>query len=68
LVTDLAVFGYINNIKSNPNVIMAAGTMEGLPMQNSGFTMIPNFQYKDQKVEVEAMAIDYNFLKTWVFL
>jgi putative ABC transport system permease protein len=55
---------YINNIKSNPNVIMAAGTMEGLPMQNSGFTMIPNFQYKDQKVEVEAMAIDYNFLKT----
>jgi putative ABC transport system permease protein len=55
---------YINSIKSNPNVIMAAGTMEGLPMQNSGFTMIPNFQYKDQKVEVEAMAIDYNFLKT----
>ena len=45
---------YINNIKSNPNVIMAAGTMEGLPMQNSGFTMIPNFQYKD--------------LKQWVFL
>jgi putative ABC transport system permease protein len=34
---------YINIIKSNSNVIMAAGSQEGMPLQNTGFTMIPNF-------------------------
>ncbi len=55
---------YINSIKSNPNVIMAAGTMEGLPMQNSGTFIIPNFEDNSVKVQVEGMAVDYNFLKT----
>jgi len=55
---------YINSIKSNPNVIMAAGTMEGLPMQNSGTFIIPNFEDNSIKVQVEGMAVDYNFLKT----
>src|SRR5690606_30014210 len=35
---------YINSIKANPNVAMAAGTMEGLPMRSSMSSMIPNFQ------------------------
>lgn len=56
--------GYINSIKSNPNIIMAAGTMEGLPMLNSGSFLVPHFQDKEQNVEVEGMSIDYNFLKT----
>ena len=55
---------YINTIKSNPNVIMAGGTMEGLPMSGSMSSMVPSFQDKDQKILVEGMAIDYNFLKT----
>ncbi len=55
---------YLNSIKSNPNVIMAAGTMEGLPMQNSGTGIMPNFQDNNIQVQVESMSVDYNFLKT----
>jgi len=55
---------YINNIKANPNIIMAGGTMEGLPMMGSMTTMFPHFQDNTQKVLVEGMSIDYNFLKT----
>ena len=55
---------YINSIRSNPNVIMAAGTMEGLPMQNSGTSILQNFQDNNIKVQVESMSVDYNFLKT----
>ena len=55
---------YINSIKSNPNVILAAGTMEGLPMQNSGTFIIPNFEDNSIKVQMEGMSVDYNFLKT----
>jgi putative ABC transport system permease protein len=55
---------YINSIKSNPNVIMAAGAMEGLPMQGSMSIMYPNFQNKEVKVQVEGLDVDYNFLRT----
>ena len=55
---------FINNIKSNPNVILAAGTMEGLPMLSSGVFMVPHFQDKEVKVQVEGMSVDYDFLKT----
>ena len=55
---------FINNIKSNPNIIMAGGTMEALPAMNSGVMMIPHFQDESAKVKVEGFAVDYNFLKT----
>jgi putative ABC transport system permease protein len=55
---------YINSIKTNPDVIMAAGTMEGLPMQNSGTFIVPNFEDNSIKVQVEGMDVDYNFLET----
>jgi putative ABC transport system permease protein len=55
---------FINNIKLNPNVIMAAGTWEGLPLISSSTFIIPHFQNKEVKVQVEALTIDYNFLKT----
>jgi putative ABC transport system permease protein len=55
---------YINSIKSNPNVIMAAGTVFGLPMVNYGFDMFKHFQDKEQNVQVEGISIGYNFLKT----
>jgi putative ABC transport system permease protein len=55
---------YINSIRSNPNIIAAGGVMEGLPMEGSMSSMYPHFQDKEVKVQVEGMAIDYNFLKT----
>lgn len=55
---------YIHSIKSNSNVITAAGTMEGLPMMSSMTMMAPHFQDKTQQVKTEGMAVDYNFLKT----
>lgn len=55
---------YINNIKINSNVISAAGTMDQLPTMSSMSSMVPNFQDNTQKVKVEGMAVDYNFLKT----
>jgi putative ABC transport system permease protein len=55
---------YINNIKSNPNIIMAAGAMEGLPMQGSMSSMYPSFQDKTVQVNVEGFDVDYNYIKT----
>jgi putative ABC transport system permease protein len=55
---------YINSIKSNQNVIMAAGSMVSLPMQGSMYSMIPHFENKSLKVKVESLGVDYNFIKT----
>jgi|WetSurSiteA1Bulk_404760.scaffolds.fasta_scaffold10814_2 putative ABC transport system permease protein len=55
---------YINNIKSNPNVILAAGAMEGLPMQGYNAFMFPSPDDKEKKIKVEGLAVDYNFLTT----
>ncbi|MBK7132021.1 MAG: ABC transporter permease [Bacteroidales bacterium] len=55
---------YINSIKTNPNVIMAGGVMEKLPMQGSMSSMYNHFQDKTLKVKVEGMAVDYNFIST----
>jgi len=55
---------YINNIKSNPNVIMAGGVMDALPMRGSMSSMYPHFQDKTLKVKVEGLGVDYNFLQT----
>jgi putative ABC transport system permease protein len=55
---------YINNIKSNPNVIAAAGAMSTLPMAGSMSMMFPNFQDNTIRVQVEGFSVDYNFVKT----
>ena len=55
---------FIHNIRSNPNIILAAGTMEGLPMVSSMSSVYSHFQDKEQKIKVEGMAVDFNFLKT----
>ena len=55
---------YINSIKSNPNVIMAGGVMDGLPMQGSASFMYPHFEDKTLKVKIEGLAVDYNFVQT----
>ena len=55
---------FISSLKSSPNVIMAAGVMNGLPMLGSMSTMYPHFQNPETKVKVEGLAVDYNFIKT----
>ena len=55
---------YINCIKSNPNIIMAGGVMDGLPMQGSMSSMYPHFQDKTLRVQVEGLAVDYDFVQT----
>jgi putative ABC transport system permease protein len=55
---------YINSIKTNPNVIMAGGVMDGLPMQGSASFMYPHFEDKTLKVKIEGLAVDYNFVQT----
>jgi putative ABC transport system permease protein len=55
---------FINNIKNNPNIIMAAGVMEALPMRGSMSTMYPNFQDPETKIKVEGLGVDYYFIKT----
>jgi putative ABC transport system permease protein len=55
---------YINSIKSSPNVLMAAGVMNGLPMLGSMSSMYPHFQEPETKIKVEGLAVDYNFFKT----
>jgi len=55
---------YINSIKSNPNVIMAGGVMYGLPREVFSSSMYPHFQDKTLKVQVEGLAVDYNFVQT----
>ncbi len=55
---------FINEVKTLPNVTMAAGAMHGLPMLGSMSTMYPRIDDPSQKVKVEGMAVDYNFTET----
>lgn len=54
---------YLNAIKSNPNVISAAGSLYGLPSRSSGALMIPNYRDKSINVKLEGMVVDYGFLE-----
>jgi len=55
---------YINTINSYPEVIMAAGTMERLPLV-PGLTIIShNFQDKSKEVRLTGFFVGYNFIKT----
>jgi putative ABC transport system permease protein len=51
-------------IHSIPDVIDATGVMEGLPMMGYMTYMVPNFQDPDKQVKMEALAFDYDFVKT----
>ena len=52
---------FIDEVKKLPNVTMAGGAMDGLPMLGSMTMMIPHFEDQSQKVKVEGMAVDYHF-------
>jgi putative ABC transport system permease protein len=58
---------YLNSIKSIPNVIMASGVMEGVPMRGSMSMMVPHYQDQETKIKVEGLACDYDFLNTMGF-
>lgn len=55
---------FLNDIKSNPMVIDAAGAMEGIPARSYTISTYPHFKDKEVKVRVEIMAIDFDYLKT----
>ena len=55
---------FLNAIKSNPNVISAAGSMYGLPSQGPGSIIVPNYKDNNKQVKVDGMAVDYGFLET----
>lgn len=55
---------FINSLKSNPNIIMAAGVMHGLPMRGWMTSMYPSFENPENQVKVEGLAVDYNFIET----
>ncbi len=58
---------YLNTIKSNPNVILAAGTNERLPLLGEHtllFTQVSNFENNEIQILVDVLGVDFNFLKT----
>jgi len=58
---------YLNTIKSNPNVIMAAGTDQSFPLKEKytrAALQLPNFENKEIQVMLNIMNVDFNFLKT----
>jgi putative ABC transport system permease protein len=58
---------YLNTIKSNPNVIMAAGTDESIPLEGKysmAAVQLSNFENKEIQVMVNLMSVDFNFIKT----
>lgn len=55
---------FLNDIKSNPNIHSAGGSLHELPMRNIMSVSVPHQINKEEKVVVEGMAVDYNFLET----
>lgn len=58
---------YLNTIRSNPNVIMAAGTDEKIPLEgkySNAAIGLPNVENKEIQVLVNLMSVDFNFVKT----
>jgi len=55
---------FLNGIRTVPDVVMAAGTMDGLPMSGWMVSMQPHFQDEEVEVKVEGYAVDYQLLET----
>lgn len=58
---------FLNGIRSLPDVDLAAGAMDGLPMDGWMTFMVPHFQDKEIKVKMEGFAVDYGFIETLGF-
>jgi len=55
---------FLNGVRTVPEVMDAAGTMYGLPMNGWMVSMYPHFKDEELKVKVEGYAVDYHFLET----
>lgn len=55
---------FLNGVRSVPEVMEAAGTMYGLPMNGWGVSMYPHFKDDEVQVKVEFYAVDYQLLET----
>jgi len=58
---------FLEGIRSIPDLKMAAGAMDGLPMRGWMTFMQPHFQDAELKVKMEGFGVDYNFLETMGF-
>ncbi len=59
-----AYHAFLEGIRSLPEVISAAGSMDGLPMGGWMTIMHPHFQNKEEKVKLEGFAVDYGLIET----
>jgi putative ABC transport system permease protein len=57
---------FLNTIKSNQDVIMAAGTRVSIPMVEHNYSslQIPNYENKEIQVMVMNMNVDFNYFET----
>jgi putative ABC transport system permease protein len=55
---------FINTIRSNSNVISAAGTSGSLPTIHSTFISVPHYTDNTVKVEMEGLEVDFDFVET----
>lgn len=55
---------FLHDVRLHPEVIMAAGVMDGLPLEGSMSFMFPNFRDKSVNIQVEGLAVDYNYIET----
>lgn len=58
---------FLEGIRSVPEVLHAAGAMDGLPMNGWGVMMFPHFKDEGVKVKVEGFSVDYGFMETMGF-
>jgi len=58
---------FLEGIRSIPDVIMAAGAMDGLPMNGWMTYMQDHFKDEGKKVKMEGFAVDYGFMQTMGF-
>jgi putative ABC transport system permease protein len=55
---------FLNGVRSVPEVINTAGTMDGLPMGGWMVSMYSHFTDEEVKVKVEGYDVDYQLLET----
>jgi len=58
---------FLNNIRSNPNIINATYSLYSPPTNSSGSTMFHAADNPDKNVEVEFLSVGFNFIETFGF-
>ncbi len=58
---------YLGIIKTNPYIVNAGAAMEGPPTYGSMSMMIPTADDPEKKIQLEGMAVGYDFIETYGF-